>query len=853
MNYNLDTLQEWDQKVCKIAKSYGLNWHEISYETIDYFEMIGAMAYHGLPSTYSHWSFGKSFERTHQMYNMGQEGLPYELIINSDPSIAYLMRENPLPLQILIMAHCVGHSDFFKNNRMFKNTRPETVIQRFRSAKKRIQSYIEDPTIGIEEVEKVIDACHGIQFQTTKHGLRRRKQEEIKEEKLLLLKKARENNDIESRKKIEKELEIFPLEPDYDLLGFISDYGKLPDWKKDIIEIIRDEGQYFWPQIQTKVMNEGWACVTGDTLIDTPEGLITAKELVESRNGKVFDGENYQNLIDWHYNPSTDRIKITTSRGYTIHGSTKHRILIGNEWKYLTEIEIGDEISIATGNNVWASNYQKIIPVLKEKQSAKILSRTFNVSTAQIARHRAGIKTEADLNDLDQISKIMDESKDFSNFFLKSKKDIKFPEIIDEKLANTIGMIIGDGGFWKRKNSNRLLSTFTTGDDELKDLFVSHIKDLFNDTARVKWDVSRWRIDIPSDIIVKWFVRTFNFHVGNTAKIKFVPNQIMKSPKSVVSAFLRGLFDTDGCASKKGDSVIYVTTSNVLAKQIHELLLKFGIISTLSLSKSNNPNHNDCYRITISGSSIKIFRDEIGFNLKRKQLRIDEFINNKKWFLKSKNTVKVINIEHDVGEVYDFTVENTHKYRASCFINHNSYNHYKICHDLDLPSEYHLPIIKSHNQVVRPHVGGINPYHLGFNLFDYIYKKHGIEECLIARESCHDSSFIRQYLTEELCGELNLFSYSKHKYNGIFIDEVSDKDGWKIVRDDLAKSVGGGSIPIVYIEEIKNGRQLIVRHEHDGRDLDLEHARNVVGYMKSLWGNDVKLLAKIDNNLMTIE
>jgi stage V sporulation protein R len=852
MNYNLDTLQEWDEKICAIGKKYQLDWFDINYESIDYYEMIGAMAHHGMPSFYSHWSFGKAFERTHQMYNIGQEGLPYELIINSNPSIAYLMRENPLPLQILIMAHCVGHSDFFKNNRMFRNTRPEGVIQRFRSAKRRFQGYVEDPTISIDEVEKIIDACHAIQFQTTKHGLRKRSQLEIKEEKIEELRKAKYSRNNLLIDKLERDLDKVPLEPDYDILGFIVENAKLPDWKLDIIEVIREEGQYFWPQIQTKISNEGWACVTGETLVDTSEGLITAKELVEQRKGMVFDGNKYQNLIDWHYNPSTERVKIITNRGYTIHGSHKHRIWTGTEWKYIKDLNIGDEIDIVVGNNLWSKEYQKINQILKLKHNAKNLVKDFGVSLAQITRHRADIKTRANIENLEALSKIIDEEKDFSNYYLNVNKSIIFPEVICEKLANVLGMIIGDGGFWSRKDSNRIKSTFTTGDDQLKDLFVSEMTDLFNLSPRTKWDETRWRVDISSDIIVKWLARTFNFHVGNTAKIKFVPDQIMKSPKSVVASFIKGLFDTDGCASKNGN-IIYVTTSPILAKQVHELLLKFGIISSLKLVKSNNENHNDCYRVLITGHSIKIFNEEIGFNLTRKQERVDNFIINKKWFSKVKNKVKVIAIEHDIGEVYDFTVENTHQYRASCFINHNSYNHYKICHELELPSELHLPIIKSHNQVIRPHIGAINPYHLGFHMFQHIEKKYGYEECLIARESCHDASFIRQYLDQELCQELNLFSYSKKKYEGITIDDISHDEGWEKVRNDLAKSVGGGSIPVVYVEEVQKNGDLIIHHEHDGRDLEIEHAKNVLRHIKSLWGNGAKLVAKINNDLIKID
>ena len=133
--WTFSELKEWDDRVTKLAKANNLNWFELIYEICDYYEMIGHMSYHGMPSHYGHWSFGKTFERTHQMYNLGAEGLPYELIINSDPSIAYLMRENPTYMQILIMCHCVGHSDFYKNNLTFSKTEPSTIITQFRNAR----------------------------------------------------------------------------------------------------------------------------------------------------------------------------------------------------------------------------------------------------------------------------------------------------------------------------------------------------------------------------------------------------------------------------------------------------------------------------------------------------------------------------------------------------------------------------------------------------------------------------------------------------------------------------------------------------------------------------------------------
>ena len=164
------------------------------------------------------------------------------------------MLENPLYLQILIMAHCVGHSDFFKMNRTFKDTDAETVTMRFRNAAKRIKGYIEDPSIGIEAVEKVIDACHAVSYQTDRRGRTRLNEKDLKKKYSEIVK-----NDEKGEWK-DFNLEKVPLEPEFDVLRFISENNpKLHEWQKDIIRIIREESLYFWPQIRTKVMNEGWA------------------------------------------------------------------------------------------------------------------------------------------------------------------------------------------------------------------------------------------------------------------------------------------------------------------------------------------------------------------------------------------------------------------------------------------------------------------------------------------------------------------------------------------------------------------------------------------------------------------
>ncbi len=431
-NWTFESLEKWDKKISKLAKSYGLNWFQIDYEMCDYYDMIGNIAYIGLPTHYHHWSFGKSFEQTHFRYNAGMEGLPYEMIINSNPSISYLMRENDMAMHVLTMAHCVGHSDFFKNNVNFMHTDPENAISRFRNAALRIRKYVEDPSIGVEGVERILDAAHSIKYQCRRFPhAKKLTHNEIRQKYIRLI-----NNDTD-KKYADFNIDKFPLEPDYDILQFIVDNGRhLKEWEKDIIEIVISETNYFIPQARTKIMNEGWA------------------------------------------------------------------------------------------------------------------------------------------------------------------------------------------SFW----------------------------------------------------------------------------------------------------------------------------------------------------------------------------------------------------------------------------------HFKILSEIGLPQEYHLSFLKSHNQVIRPHIGRINPYYLGFNIFKKIEADHGLEECFFAREVHNDESFLREHLNENLCREMNLFSYSL-KREVYTIDDVSDHDGWKLIREDLINNVGLNGIPKVYIEEvIQPENTLIIKHEFDDRELDLEYAEEVCKNITDLWGDPVKFFTIIEDD-----
>ena len=246
-------LLHWDEKIIRVAEDLGLDWHPIDYEIIDYQEMLSSMAYTGLPTHYRHWSYGKEYERTHTLYNMGQTGLPYEMIINSNPSIAYLMRENALYIHILTMAHCIGHSDFFKNNRMFAETNPDNIIASFKSAAKYVRALIEDPSIGIDRVEAILDAAHSIKYQVPRFpGIKYKTRDE-----LLKIEKEKLTQDPT----YSPDLSRNPLQPEYNLLRFIAEHSKgLEEWERNLLLIVEESSKYFIPQALTKVMNEGWAC-----------------------------------------------------------------------------------------------------------------------------------------------------------------------------------------------------------------------------------------------------------------------------------------------------------------------------------------------------------------------------------------------------------------------------------------------------------------------------------------------------------------------------------------------------------------------------------------------------------------
>ncbi len=279
--YTVSDLEKWEKKIKNLIDSFGLDPYPQIFEFCDQNQMIGYMSYSGMPARYPHWSFGKQYEKQKTLYDLGVAGLPYEMVINSNPCLAYLMSDNSLLLQILTIAHVYAHNDFFRNNFSFRNTYAEYTLEKFKAHADRIRKYHEDPRIGFRKVEVLLDTAHALSLNCRRYSSVKKGSDDVTddEDDEEFEKKTKQENDqtlalldeVKDAKEDEKEEKSrrIPSEPDEDILLFIRDHNlNLSEWEKDILTIVHEEAQYFIPQIETKTMNEGWASYWHKKILD---------------------------------------------------------------------------------------------------------------------------------------------------------------------------------------------------------------------------------------------------------------------------------------------------------------------------------------------------------------------------------------------------------------------------------------------------------------------------------------------------------------------------------------------------------------------------------------------------------
>jgi len=649
----------------------------------------------------------------------------------------------------------------------------------------------------------------------------------------------------------------FPEKPEKDILQFLMLHAPhLEPWQRDIIEIVRTEMLYFVPQMQTKVMNEGWACLKKDSLVLTEHGLLRYDALHEllalHQVVQVGSGNGAQNVItDRHITHNAATIRLRTRRGLIVEGAEEHKLSVGpDQWMALKDVKVGQRIPLSAGDNIWPVQLVRLIhPVPMVSATVDDVAKTAGVGVHTVYRSLSG-KTEYAKDSI--AVAIQNTGYTFGNRG-KPQHSLRFPLVtpthVTEAFAEFLGNLIGDGNIHVTKNA----IGFTTGDRELADRYALLVRKLFAIEATPYWDDrtlngkgGRWRVVFYSANVLD-LLESLGIDLHAKARRKRIPDCILRSPKSVVSAFLRAYFDCDGCASVK-QGVILSTFSDDIAQALQILLLNYGI-----LSRHRGVN------VWISGRSAEIFAKEIGFGLARKQANLSHYIANHKWFLKEDSTDEVVSIEHDVADVYDITVDRTHRYVANGMLHHNSLWHSRIMRKLGdigvISDSETVEFAQLHSSVLSPSPTSLNPYYLGFKMFEDIEKRWdnptkeeqerlgrlpdmGRQKIFEVRELDNDVSFLRNYLTKDLVKELDLYIYRKEGDEWVIVE----KD-WEKVRDGIVASMTNFGSPYLVIDngDYRGNSELYIKHLFEGQELDLVYAEKTLQYMYQLWGRPVHL------------
>jgi len=241
-----------------LALSLGLDPFPVVFEVVEEVTMHNVCAY-GLPTRARHWSYGRSYDHQKTYGEMGLSKV-YEIITNNNPSYAFMLDTNSDVQNLFIAGHCYGHSDFFKNNCMFKNTN-RNMIRHAADHAGRVETYIE--RYGFDKVERIMDIGMALDSHIDWYkGLYRKPYPK----RSVITRRVRRGEFDDLLEKKQKPTIIrevtnneFPPHPEKDLLWFMINYAPLDDWEKDVLDIIREEAYYFYPQMVTKIINEGWA------------------------------------------------------------------------------------------------------------------------------------------------------------------------------------------------------------------------------------------------------------------------------------------------------------------------------------------------------------------------------------------------------------------------------------------------------------------------------------------------------------------------------------------------------------------------------------------------------------------
>jgi stage V sporulation protein R len=861
-------LEKAIERIWEIARRLDLDPYPVHFELVPATIMYEFGSY-GLPGRFSHWSRGKAYYRMKTEYDYGLSKI-YELVVNTNPSYAFLMEANDLLQNKVVVAHVLGHTDMFKHNVYFQHT-AKNMIDKVSVNADRIGKY--EYEHGVAEVERFLDACLAIDehidphFQilraSAKHARPDRSDGAPEEEHrtkpstpyddLWNLDKSRKaEEEAEARSRLGKRRR-FPAEPAKDVLLFLAEHApQLEPWQRDVLLIVREEMQYFVPQMQTKTINEGWACLTASSIVSTESGLMRYEalhlRLAAGEGMRVGSGGGKLDCItDRHVRRNAPTIRLRTRRGLVLEGAEEHRLSIGpDQWIALKDVRVGQRIPLSVGDNVWAQEYVPVAtPEPVRVPSVEDVAVAADVGVHTVYRSFEGKTSYA----AERIAMAIERTGYQFGRAGKPQRGRRLPLVapshVSEAFSEFLGYLIGDGNIHTGKNA----IGYTTGDRELADRYAALVIELFAIEPKVFWDDrtangkgGRWRAVFYSTNVLE-LLASLGIDLHAKARDKRIPDIILRSPKPVVSAFLRAYYDCDGCASTKA-GVILSTFSDDIAETLQVLLLNYGI-----LSRRHGPNTH------VTGRSAELFEQEIGFSLARKQEKLREYLACHTQWKTDSPTDTIVSIEHGVADVYDITVDRSHQYVANGMLHHNSFWHARIMRELDLSDSEYAAFAQMHAGVLAPSRMHINPYHLGYRILEDIERRwdHPTEEEQVkqgrqpgqgrakifeVRETESDVSLLRNYLTKELIEDLDLYLYRKEGDRWV----IAEKN-WEKVRDGIVASMTNFGYPYITVDDADFNRnsELLLRHHFEGQELDLVYAEKTLEHVYYIWSRPVHL------------
>lgn len=292
----VDRLRSLEVRIREIAEEMGLLTTDIDFEIVPPQRVLEGMSYN-FPTNFSHWSFGRDYERNRTIYEHTGQGIPYEQVWNFETPKAFLVETNPLALNALVLAHVYGHVDFFLANKYSQYGRTfSDVAEEARSSATRFQEYT--ARYGLDEVELIIDAAMAIQWHQDLDPFAEEVPEEQLRERLLAVERAKlerpatvegefksphAKEDVEAiEAKLQELMFRTPPLPEYDLLRYIKNHSPKPlrPMALDILSVVRNQARALAPNRRTKMLNEGWATYVHVRIMRRlfQEGLLTAEE-----------------------------------------------------------------------------------------------------------------------------------------------------------------------------------------------------------------------------------------------------------------------------------------------------------------------------------------------------------------------------------------------------------------------------------------------------------------------------------------------------------------------------------------------------------------------------------------------